>query len=143
MRQPFLRQSLSVAVTIFLLACASVCLASKRIETQTRADGSKSVREITEYYALSSQMFAHSVVIGIVVVFGGLVALYGVMATLLSPIPCHADQVLRRCGLNPSLQARVRHAKPLRCRANALSGSSPGILGSGSIRFRPSVGPVQ
>ena len=60
----------------------SISFATAAREVEVRPDGTTVTRETTTYYSPQTEIISHSIVIGIVVVFGGLIALFGVKLIL-------------------------------------------------------------
>lgn len=71
----------------------SICFATAAREVETRPDGTTITREATTYYPPQTEVISHSIVIGIVVVFGGLVALFGIKLILKALELGHHDEM--------------------------------------------------
>ncbi len=73
---------LSHGAMLALYGLPEICMAIVEKETETRPDGATLTREVTKFYP--PERTSDSIIIGIVVVFGGIIALFGIKLLLRS-----------------------------------------------------------
>lgn len=81
-RGMFKTKQLLKSIGLALYWLPNICFAIIEKETETFPDGTTKVHEITKFYPPPSEILYHSIIIGIVVVFGGMLSLFGIKLIL-------------------------------------------------------------